>query len=104
MTTLAEMTFQTGAIVVISVLGTVVAALFKIQQKSQGDRLTIVEKRSDECEEDRSKLRDEIGDLKQRIGLADGTIKHFERCGIEGCPMRAIAATYSLKQAQAKQS
>jgi hypothetical protein len=97
---LAEMTFQTGSIIVIGTLGSVVALLFGIQQKSQGQRLTKVEKKSDECEKHRTQLQEQMGELKRQVGLAEGTVKHFERCHVQECPMRQMAAAYSLHHKQ----
>ena len=98
MALLAEMTFQTGAIVVISVLGSVVALLFGIQQKTQEKRLTKVEKKNEECEKHRFQLQDELGEVKQRLGMADGTLKHVERCHVKECPMRGLAVTHSMRR------
>jgi len=94
---IAEMTFQTGSIIVIGTLATVAATLFGIQQKAQERRLTKVEKKSEECEKHRNQLQEQMGDLKRQVGLAEGMVKHFERCHVPECPMRQPAAAYSLQ-------
>jgi hypothetical protein len=97
-TNLAEMTFHTGSIVVIGTLGSVVALLFGIQQKTQEKRLTKVERKSDECEKHRNQLQDQLGEVKQRLGMADGTLRHVERCHVQECPMRGLTVTHSMRK------
>jgi hypothetical protein len=44
--------------------------------------------RSELCERDRYELREEIEALKEAKGLADGTLKAFERCPSLNCPFK----------------
>jgi hypothetical protein len=48
--------------------------------------------KSVECETDRREMRDEIEILKEAKGLADGTLKAFEKCPAQPCPFRQIKA------------
>jgi hypothetical protein len=48
--------------------------------------------RSVQCEVDRREMREEIEVLKEAKGLADGTLKAFEKCPAQPCPFRQIKA------------
>lgn len=49
--------------------------------------------RSVQCEKDRVELREEIETLKEAKGLADGTLKAFERCPAPACPFKPVKST-----------
>lgn len=44
--------------------------------------------RSEQCEKDRYDLREEIEALKEGKGLAEGTLKAFEKCPAPSCPFK----------------
>ena len=51
--------------------------------------------RSEQCEKDRTELRDEIEILKGEHGESTGELKSFRRCPSQVCPFKTSLSTNS---------
>jgi type II secretory pathway pseudopilin PulG len=104
---LDHMTFEQGAIVVISTLGTVVALLFWLYVNSLKDRitrteaaLTTIQQRFDDLQTEHQEASTELAEKKAELQAVKDKFRELrsvlEGCSVDYCPLRPRSQHPSL--------
>jgi hypothetical protein len=80
------MTLEAALITAVGTLSGVLSYIAKLLW----DRVQIVERKADACEEHRNKMQDEIEALKEERGSSSAIMKVVAACPASACPTRAL--------------